>query len=189
MNVPVKLGATEQDRHYLRMAMEERVRSDDPKAMRVHQSGVGAVVIGRDGAITKSANVLPPALKRHHVANGLVIEEADRYHFIEHAERAAIFEALRAGRSLDGGTIYCTRFPCSDCARAILWSGITRVVVSEGFGGEAKWQDAQRAALQILRRAGVTVRVLKLEGVKPEIRRASAVSAICVDEFPTDLIR
>lgn len=154
---------TEADKFYLTLALGERLRSDDPKARRVMQSGVGAVIVGRQGIIAQSANVLPPALKAHHQAHNRVITEEERYHFIEHAERAAIFQALLSGENLQGATIYCTRFPCSDCARAIVWAGIRRAVFATGYAGEARWLESQRAALHILRKAGVVARVLNLE--------------------------
>jgi dCMP deaminase len=88
------------------------------------------------------------------------VDENDRYFLIEHAERAAIFKALLAGRDLAGATIYCTRFPCSDCARAVIWAGIKRAVFPAGFAGEDRWLSAQRAALRMLRETGVKVRYL-----------------------------
>lgn len=144
--------------------MDERNHSDDPKARHVHQSGVGAVIVGGNRILSRSANVLPPILKQYYLTHCLEVTESERYHLIEHAERAAIYQALRNGQSLEGATIYCTRFPCSDCARAIVWSGIARVVLSVGYAGEARWLEAQRAALLVLRRAGVKVRILKPEG-------------------------
>lgn len=169
MSLRAKQDRTEADRNYLEMALAERANSDDPKARYVQQSGVGAVIVGRDGVLARSANVLPPALKKHSAANGSFVSEIERYHFVEHAERAAIFKALLSGQTLDGGTIYCTRFPCSDCARAIVWSGISRVVLSAGFAGEARWLEAQRGALQVLRRSGVTVRVLTPSPAQPAV--------------------
>jgi dCMP deaminase len=127
------------------------------------QSGVGAVLVGSRGIIAQSANILPPALKSRHEAQNSTITEEQRYHFIEHAERAAIFQALLAGESLQGATIYCTRFPCSDCARAIVWAGIRRAVFATGYTGEARWLESQRAAMHILRKAGVVARVLNLQ--------------------------
>lgn len=125
------------------------------------QSGVGVVIADRRGEIVRSANVLPPALAISFSETKQLVAHDDRYHVIEHAERAAIFQALRAGNDLSGATIYCTRFPCSDCARAILWSGIKRAVFPGGFAGEDRWIEAQRAALRILRAGGVRVRYLK----------------------------
>jgi deoxycytidylate deaminase len=144
----------------LAVAFRERANADDPKAQVVIQSGVGAVVATREVEIARSANVLPPALSAAFRDDGHVITETDRYHVIEHAERAAIFNAFLAKQDLAGATIYCTRFPCSDCARAIIWSGITRAVFPPGLTGESRWRDAQRAALRMFRLAGIKVRYL-----------------------------
>lgn len=143
-------------------AFTERFSTDDPKGKIVLQSAVGAVIVKNWNELSRSANVLPPELKAAMVKKGQVIEEEDRYHLIEHAERSAIFKAVRARADLSGSTIYCTRFPCSDCARAIVWAGIKRAVFAGGFAGEQRWLSSQRAALRILRDGGVTVRYLNL---------------------------
>ena len=155
---PTKVEA---DQEYLLMAVAERDKSDDPKAVHVRQSGVGAVIVGKNGVISKSANVLPPSLKQRHDADGLPVTESERYHLIEHAERAAIFKSLLSGQSLAGATLYCTRFPCSDCARAMVWAGISRVVLASGYAGEEKWLESQRVAMRLMRRAGVIVKINK----------------------------
>jgi dCMP deaminase len=147
----------------LALAFAERANSDDPKAAHVRQSGVGAVIVGKLGVLARSANVLPPRLKQAYLDGDLSIPEADRYHVIEHAERAAIFKAMGAGADLEGATLYCTRFPCSDCARAIVWSGINRMVSSSGLEDEARWVEAQRSALQMLSQSGVEVVILDCE--------------------------
>ncbi len=137
-----------------------RALSDDPKAKIVTQSGVGVIIVGPHGEIVRSANILPPQVAAFLRDQGKNVEEDDRYHLIEHAERAAIYQALIAGHDLKGATIYCTRFPCSDCARAIIWTGIKRVVLPSGFAGEARWIVAQRAALSLMRSSGIKVRYL-----------------------------
>lgn len=45
-----------------------------------------------------------------------------------HSEIDAICEAARSGFSVRGATIYVTRYPCENCARAIVAAGIKRVV-------------------------------------------------------------
>lgn len=158
---PVSGSKTESDRYFLRLAIAQRALSDDPNAQDFPQSAVGAVIVGRDRVLAQSANVLPPALKEQLVGVGTAVERDERYFFIEHAERAAIFKALLAGEDTRGSTIYCTRFPCSDCARSIVWAGIKRAVLGSGYGEEVRWIDSQRAAVKLLRRAGVTVRILR----------------------------
>ena len=50
-----------------------------------------------------------------------------------HAEAMAIAKAAQMGVSLEGSTIYVTTFPCPVCAKLIVYSGIERVVFSEGY--------------------------------------------------------
>ena len=45
-----------------------------------------------------------------------------------HAEMAAITEAARMGYKTAGATLYCNTFPCHNCAKHIVSSGIKRVV-------------------------------------------------------------
>ena len=141
-------------------AFAERSSTDDPKGKIVPQSAVGVIIVEGRNLIARSANVLPPEIKRtFEVSDKLVIED-DRYYLIEHAERAAIFKAFLMKADMDNATIYCTRFPCSDCARAIIWAGIKRAVFAGGFAGETKWLTSQRAALRMLRESGIKVRYL-----------------------------
>ena len=48
-----------------------------------------------------------------------------------HAENMAIMNA--AGRNLDGTILYTTTFPCSQCARQIVYAGIKEVVYVEPY--------------------------------------------------------
>ena len=50
-----------------------------------------------------------------------------------HAEMAAILSATRRGQSVKGATLYCTTFPCHECARHIVAAGIDRVVYIEPY--------------------------------------------------------
>jgi dCMP deaminase len=54
-------------------------------------------------------------------------EENEKYYWFEHAERNAIYNAVRAGTSTDGCRLYVSLFPCADCARGIIQSGIVQV--------------------------------------------------------------
>jgi deoxycytidylate deaminase len=165
---------TEADFYFMNEAFVERMETDDPKGKIVLLSAVGTVIADRSHLLARSANVLPPSLKHLYSKTGKQVTEEDRYHLIEHAERAAIFKAFRAHADLSKATLYCTRFPCSDCARAIVWSGIKRTVFAGGFAGEKKWLSAQRAALRILRDGNVTVRYLTVRAIPDELAAESS---------------
>jgi cytidine deaminase len=50
-----------------------------------------------------------------------------------HAEMATITDAAKRGVSVKGCVLYCTAFPCHECARLIVSAGITRVVYIEPY--------------------------------------------------------
>jgi dCMP deaminase len=54
-----------------------------------------------------------------------------KYFYTEHAERNAIYNATRIGVSLDDCWMFSTHFPCPDCTRGIIQSGISRLVCGE----------------------------------------------------------
>lgn len=52
---------------------------------------------------------------------------------IIHAEMSAITDAARKGVPVEGGTLYCTTFPCHLCAKHIVSAGLKRVVYLEPY--------------------------------------------------------
>ena len=54
------------------------------------------------------------------------IGEDTKYNYVVHAELNAILNA--GGRSLRGSTLYVSLFPCNECTKAIIQSGIAEVV-------------------------------------------------------------
>lgn len=50
-----------------------------------------------------------------------------------HAEVSALMDAARRGASVEGCTMYVTTFPCHECARNIVASGVARVVYIEPY--------------------------------------------------------
>lgn len=50
-----------------------------------------------------------------------------------HAEMFALMEAARRGLAVEGGTLYCTTFPCHMCARHIVAAGIREVFYIEPY--------------------------------------------------------
>ncbi|HUS53849.1 MAG TPA: deaminase [Thermohalobaculum sp.] len=55
-------------------------------------------------------------------------KSGEKFFWFEHAERNAIYNAARIGTAVGGCSIYVNRFPCADCARAIIQSGIGKVL-------------------------------------------------------------
>lgn len=89
---------------------------------------VGCVIVGDGHEVrTMGYNGLPRGVSAHDDQR-FDRASGEKFHWIEHAERNAIYNAARAGVNLQGCTLYVNRFPCADCGRAIIQSGITCVV-------------------------------------------------------------
>jgi deoxycytidylate deaminase len=52
---------------------------------------------------------------------------------VVHAEMCAICDAAREGISIKQATLYCTTFPCHNCTKHIIASGLSRVVYMEPY--------------------------------------------------------
>lgn len=80
-----------------------------------------------------------------------------KYKFFEHAERNAIYNAARFGAPTRGCKMYSTWPPCTDCARAIIQSGITAVTSIRVSDCPERWWGDMIAARQMLTECGVQV--------------------------------
>ena len=65
--------------------------------------------------------------------NDLLILDITEFGRAVHAEMNAITDAARTGKSTDKTTLYCTTFPCHNCAKHIVASGIIRVVYIQPY--------------------------------------------------------
>jgi dCMP deaminase len=82
-----------------------------------------------------------------------------KYPYVVHAEANAI---LNATTPLKGSTMYVTLFPCNECAKLIIQSGITELVYHSDNNRETK---EYQASMRMLGAAGVTIR--RVEGEVP----------------------
>jgi dCMP deaminase len=64
-----------------------------------------------------------------------------KYQWTEHAERNALYNAAANGISTRGCRLYIPWYPCADCARGIIQSGISEVIAFE-----PDWNDPTYAA-------------------------------------------
>lgn len=149
------------DKELILMARELALRSVNPWLVEV-----GAVIVDENREVLATGyNQLPSGVVKRDRG---YIELTD-----EHAERVAIFEAARRGVRLDAATLYLscvfhrhdgTEFiggwPCPQCARAIIMSGI-REVVSRAEIKPPFWQPNLTLHFEMMREAGV--RLVRLD--------------------------
>ena len=80
-----------------------------------------------------------------------------KYPFVCHAELNAILN--NAGASLKGCSIYVALFPCNECAKAIIQSGIKRVLY---LSDKYKDTDGVKASKKMFDAAGVEYRQITM---------------------------
>ena len=61
------------------------------------------------------------------------ISDITEYGRVVHAEMEALLACARFGIATTGTTLYCTTFPCHNCAKHIIAAGVTRVVYIEPY--------------------------------------------------------
>lgn len=122
---------------------------------------VGAVIVGPDNEIRSTGfNGIPRGVNddledRHDAASG------EKYLWVSHAERNAIYNAALLGVSTKGCTLYVPWYPCIECAKAIVQSGIARLVCFEPDLTDRNWGRDFEKSLVILREGGVETRLVE----------------------------
>ncbi len=77
------------------------------------------------------AGLDPETLKQ--LLSNSSLRDLTEYGRVVHAEMEALLSCARNGRSTVGATLYCTTFPCHNCAKHIVAAGIKRVVYVEPY--------------------------------------------------------
>lgn len=120
---------------------------------------VGCVIVGLTGDVV--------AIGFNGFPRGLNDDDDDRhvrpakYMWTEHAERNAIYNAARIGVSLVGARMYLPWFPCVDCARAIVQSGIVELVAYRPDFDDTQWGRDFAVSLELLSEARTAVRFVQ----------------------------
>ncbi len=83
-----------------------------------------------------------------------------KYRWTEHAERTAVYNAARVGIPLKGCTAYVPWFPCTDCARAFIQSGIAIIVTYAPDFAHERWGEDWRVSVEMLDECGVVVKFI-----------------------------
>lgn len=137
----------ELDRRYLRMA---RIWAENSYCTR---RKVGALIVKDKMIISDGYNGTPSGFE-----NVCELDDGTTKPYVLHAEANAITKIAKLGNNSDGATLYVTASPCLECSKLIIQSGIRRVVYSENY----RLTDG----IDLLRRAGVEVVLVELEGAE-----------------------
>ena len=110
------------DEYFMGVAMLAARRSKDPSTQ------VGACIVSQDNIIISTGyNGMPKGCSDDDFPWERTGAEAEtQYPYVVHAELNAILNAN--GRDLRGSRLYVALFPCNECAKAIIQSGVREVV-------------------------------------------------------------
>lgn len=138
------------DAQWLRAACVEAARSHDPSTQNA------AIIVAVDSLVAVGINKVPGGVYQSPAR----LVRPEKYEYIEHAERAAIYSACRYGMTTKGATMYCPWFACVECARGIILSGIRQVVghVRTREATPERWLESIQKAEAMLDEAGVGMR-------------------------------
>lgn len=133
------------DEYFMGLAHLSALRSKDPNTQ------VGAAIVDENHRVVSVGyNGFPTGVSDDEFPwsrEGNVL--TSKYAFVVHAELNAI---LNSQRSVRGCTIYVSLFPCNECAKAIIQSGIKKIVYeSDKYNGV----DTNIASKRMLKAAGV----------------------------------
>lgn len=113
------------DEYFMSVALLAGMRSKDPS------SQVGACIVSEDNKILSMGyNGFPKGCSDDEFPWAREGESLDvKYPYVVHSELNAILNYR--GGSLEGAKLYVSLFPCNECAKAIIQSGIKTVVYDD----------------------------------------------------------
>ncbi len=139
------------DEYFMGIALLSAMRSKDPSTQ------VGACIVNRDRKIVGVGyNGFPKGCDDDLFPwdrEGAFLET--KYPFVCHAELNAILNSI--SRDLSDASIYVALFPCNECAKAIVQSGIREVIYLDDKYADT---DAVRASRLMFTHSGVNCRQL-----------------------------
>ena len=116
--------------YYMQLAEVTAIRSTCDRAM------VGAIIVKNDSVVATGYNGSVKGAPHcddigHQIENGHCVRTV-------HAELNAILQAAKNGVGIDGASIYCTLYPCGECQKAIINSGIKKVYYRNNYTNKVK---------------------------------------------------
>jgi dCMP deaminase len=136
------------EEYFMGIAILSSKRSKDPNTQ------VGACIVSKDNRIISVGyNGFPKGCSDNEYPWDREGNPLDtKYMYVVHAELNAILNAR--GKNLDETSLYVTLFPCNECAKAVIQSGIERIIYLDNkYDGT----DSVLASKRMLLSAGVHI--------------------------------
>ena len=147
------------DEYFMGIALLSAMRSKDPNTK------VGACIVDSDKKVVSIGyNGMPSGCDESQLSWNKGEGLDSKYLYVCHAEFNAILNTRQGTSALKGCTLYVSLFPCNECTKAIIQTGIKEVVyISNKYENTVGVQASKRMLLL----AGIKIR--HYEGRIPEI--------------------
>lgn len=147
------------DEYFMYIAKLSSKRSKDPNTQ------VGACVVGSDNKILSIGyNGAPNGYSDDEFPWDREGEPLDtKYLYVVHAERNAILNYKGSRSDLENARIYVDLFPCNECAKEIIQSGIKEVIY---LNDKYASSNEVIASKKLFDTCGVKYRKMELEGIE-----------------------
>lgn len=143
------------DTYFMLTALLAKDRSKDPKTQ------VGAIIVKDNHILSTGYNGTPKGLSDDDMPWDSLGEETGEFirtknAFVVHSEANALSHYRGNTDDFIGAKLYVSLFPCNECAKLIVNSGISEVVHLQDY----RHTDKAEASMLMFKAAGVTVRKL-----------------------------
>ena len=144
---------------YLKLAFyQANLFSKDPNTK------VAAIILSNDthSVLSTGYNGIPRGMDDN---NPVRWERPTKYLWVSHAELNALCSAARHGTAVENGIAVVTMFPCCDCAKALIQSGIKTIISIKPDLESPKWGEHFRISMDMFQEVGVQVFLFNQEDV------------------------
>lgn len=138
------------DEYFLKLAYFVSAKSKDIRTK------IGSVVAKNKRILSTGYNGIPAG------CNDELIERQSyptKKYYFSHSEANSIFFAARNGVNISESSIYTLATPCSNCAQAIIQSGIKSVIIHSEynrlFENDKDWEESCKHTKQMFLESGV----------------------------------
>lgn len=165
--------------YYMNIAVQVSLRSTCIRRK------VGAIIVkdnrilgtGYNGAPTGIPNCCDDPERCYRTANNIPSGTKLELCYAVHAEMNALFNSIKAGCDLRGSEIYVTTFPCSNCAKQIIQSGIKKIFYIDKYTNVFTLNMLKEAGIEIIPMDGSIYKTPEIEGAE----RYTSQDLDCVD--------
>ncbi|MCC7002037.1 MAG: hypothetical protein IT357_07765 [Gemmatimonadaceae bacterium] len=152
---------------------DQRLLHDDDDRPSALKEAILSELLTRLHELGHLGDAVPPARLAKELVprlKGTKLFRIGEFQRMVHAEMAALIDAARRGVAVDGKAMFVTTFPCHNCAKHIIASGLAEVVFLEPYP-KSKAKDLHGEEIAVdegERRSGdVRVRFISFAGIGP----------------------